>query len=139
MVPRQHLESIGLDAKGQRIYGLANGSEVRMDVTVGQVEFMGEIIGATIVMGEANAERLLGVTALESVGNEVDPRSQTLTRLPFVRLRGFSVGKGPLTKAFFPNHPIADSVFLAPLLAISEGLMVGIRRTIDMTGTALLS
>ena len=57
-----------------------------MDVTVGQVEFMGEIIGATIVMGEANAERLLGVTALESVGNEVDPRSQTLTRLPFVRL-----------------------------------------------------
>ncbi len=88
MVPRQHLECIGLDTKGQRIYGLANGSEVRMDVKVGQVEFMGEIIGATIVMGEANAERLLGVRALESVGIEVDPRSQTLKGLPFLRLRG---------------------------------------------------
>ena len=51
---------------------------------------MGEIIGATIVMGEANAERLLGVRALESVGIEVDPRSQTLKGLPFLRLRGFS-------------------------------------------------
>ena len=88
LVPRQHLECIGLDTKGQRIYGLANGSEVRMDVKVGQVEFMGEIIGATIVMGEANAERLLGVRALESVGIEVDPRSQTLKGLPFLRLRG---------------------------------------------------
>ena len=50
------MESIGLDAKGQRIHGLAN-SEIRMDVTVGEVEFMDEIIGVTILMGEANAER----------------------------------------------------------------------------------
>ena len=50
---------------------------------------MGEIVGATIVFGDADAEPLLGVTALESVGIEVDPQSQTLRRLPSTRLRGF--------------------------------------------------
>ena len=53
-----------------------------MDITVARVEFMGEIVGATIVMGEEGTEPLLGVTALESVGIEVDPLNQTLKRLP---------------------------------------------------------
>lgn len=89
LVPRQHLEGIGLFPLGQRIYGLADGREIRMDVTVARVEFMGEIVGGTIVFGEEDAEPLLGVTALESVGIEVDPHNQTLRRLPSTRLRGF--------------------------------------------------
>ena len=88
LVPRQHLESIGLKPKGQRVYGLADGSEVRMGVTVGQIDFMGDIVGSTIVIGEDDSEPLLGVTALESVGIEVDPRNQRLTRLPSTRLKG---------------------------------------------------
>ena len=87
LVPRQHLESIGLAPKGRRVYELADGSEVRLDITTADVEFMGETVGATIVMGETEAEPLLGVTALESVGIEVDPRNQTLKRLPAVRLK----------------------------------------------------
>ena len=55
-----------------------------MTVTMADVEFMGEIVGST---GDEGSEPLLGVTALESVGIEVDPRNQELTRLPFVRLR----------------------------------------------------
>ena len=89
LVPRQHLESIGLVPEGQRVYELADGSELRMDITAARVEFMGEFVGATIIFGEADAEPLLGVTALESVGIEVDPRNQTLKRLPAVRLKGF--------------------------------------------------
>ena len=88
LVPRPHLEAIGLAPKGQRVYGLADGSEVRMEFTTGDIEFMGEIVGATIVCGEADAEPLLGVTALESVGIEVDPRNQSLRRLPSTRLKG---------------------------------------------------
>ena len=87
LVPRPALEAIGLEPKGQRVYGLADGSEIRMDITTGDVEFMGEIVGATIVMGEAGSEPLLGVTALESVGIEVNPRDQTLKRLPTIRLK----------------------------------------------------
>ena len=91
LVPRKHLEAIGLLPKTQRIYGLADGSEVRLDVTGGEIQFMGETTWGTIVFGEDEAEPLLGVTALESVGIEVDPRNQTLTRLPATRLRGFHV------------------------------------------------
>ncbi len=90
-VPRQHLESIGLVPEGQRRYGLADGSEARLDITGGRIEFMGETTWGTIVFGEKDAEPLLGVTALESVGIEVDPRNQTITRLPATRLRGFQV------------------------------------------------
>ena len=87
LVPRQHLESIGLTPTGYRVYELADGSEVRLGIAAAQVEFMGEFVGATIVFGEPEAEPLLGVTALESVGIEIDPRNQTLKRLPAVRLK----------------------------------------------------
>ena len=97
LVPRQHLESIGLAPKGQRVYELADGSELRMDITVAQVEFMGEFVGATIMFGETDAEPLLGVTALESVGIEVDPRNQALKRLPAVRLKGFQASNSDRT------------------------------------------
>ncbi len=87
LIPRACVVSTGLEPMGQRVYGLADGSEITMDITVGQIEFMGEIVGATIVIGAEDAEPLLGLTALESVGIEVDPRNQQLKRLPSVRLR----------------------------------------------------
>ena len=93
LVPRQRLESIGIVPEGQRIYGLADGSEIRMDIAVARVEFMGEFVGATVIFGDADAEPLLGVTALESVGIEVDPRNQTLSRLPATRLRGIRANR----------------------------------------------
>ena len=76
--------------KGQRSYELADGSEVVLDVTVAEVEFMGETVGATVIFGKDDAEPILGVTALESVGIEVDPRTQRLKRLPAVRLKSSS-------------------------------------------------
>ncbi len=87
LVPRQHLEAIGLKPKGKRMYELADGSELQLDITTADIEFMGEIVGGTIIYGEPNAEPILGVTALESVGIEVDPRNQRLKRLPAVRLK----------------------------------------------------
>ena len=48
---------------------------------------MGEIVGGTIIFGEPGAEPLLGVTALESFGIEVDPTNQRLKILPAVRLK----------------------------------------------------
>lgn len=58
-----------------------------MDITTADVDFMGEIVGGTILFGDANVEPQLGVTALESVGIEVDPNNQRLKRLPAVRLK----------------------------------------------------
>lgn len=88
LVPRPHLEGIGLAPTAQRVYETADGREIRMDVTIGQVEIMGEITGGLIIFGDADAEPLLGVTALESAGIEVDPQNQRLKKLPAVRLKG---------------------------------------------------
>ncbi len=87
LVPRPHLEDIGLRPRGQRIYELADGSELSLDITVAEIELMGEITGGTIIYGEPGVEPLLGVTALESVGIEIDPMNQRLKRLPSVRLK----------------------------------------------------
>ena len=68
LVPRPHLEEIGLRPKGRRVYELADGREITMEITTADIEFMGETVGGTILFGAAGAEPLLGVTALESVG-----------------------------------------------------------------------
>jgi clan AA aspartic protease len=94
LAPRPHLEAIGLEPRGQRVYELADGTELVLDVTVAEIEFMGEIVGGTVIFGDASAEPLLGVTALESVGIEVDPLNQRLKRLPAVRLKGLAWRQG---------------------------------------------
>ena len=87
LVPREHLESIGLKPKAQRIYELADGSELKMDITTADIEFMGDLVGGTIIFGKTGVEPILGVTALESVGIEVDPQNQRLKRMPATRLK----------------------------------------------------
>jgi len=87
-VPRNRLREVGIKPVGKRVHELADGSEMTLEVGVAQVEFMGEAVGATVIFGEEDAEPLLGVTVLESVGIEVDPLNQRLKRLPAVRLKG---------------------------------------------------
>src|SRR5258708_36481654 len=86
-VPGHRLREIGIVPDAKRTYELANGTEIVLDIAVAKVEFMGEVVGATVIFGSDDAEPLLGVTALESVGIEVDPRNQRLKRLPAVRLK----------------------------------------------------
>lgn len=88
LVPRPRPEAIGIEPEGQRVYELADGSAIEMDVAVARIEFMGEFVGGTIIFGDEDTEPLLGVTALESLGVEVDPQNQRLKKLPAVRLKG---------------------------------------------------
>ncbi len=90
LVPRPQLEAVGLKPKGRRSYELADGSEITVDVTTADLEVMGETVGGTILFGEPDAEPLLGVTALESAGMEVDPVNQRLKRLPSIRLKALA-------------------------------------------------
>ena len=95
LVPRCHLEAIGLVAERQRNYELADGTPLKLDITGAMVEFMGDVTWSTIIMGPDDAEPLLGVTALESVGIEVDPLNRTLKRMPAVSLKGGFKPAGP--------------------------------------------
>ena len=95
LVPRPHLEAIGLAPERRRVYELADGSTIAMDIAFGLIEFMGDAVAGTIIFGEPDAEPILGVTALESAGIEVDPVHQRLKKLPAVRLKGL-MGRGVL-------------------------------------------
>lgn len=90
-VPGDKLRAIGIEPVGKRTYELADGTELALEIGVAQVEFMGEVVGTTVIFGKDDAEPLLGVTALESVGIEVDPQNQRLQRLPAVRLKKLTV------------------------------------------------
>ena len=87
LVPRTHLDALGLAPKGRREYALADGRRIERDITTADIEFQGEVVGGTIVYGDDDVEPLLGVAALESGGFEVDPRRQELKRLPAVLLK----------------------------------------------------
>ena len=89
LAPRPHLEAIGLEPAGQRVYQTADGREVTLDIAVARIDVMGEITAGVIIFGDAGAEPLLGVTALESAGLEVDLQNQRLKKLPSVRLKQF--------------------------------------------------
>ena len=86
VVPRSILEGVGLMPRAERVYTLADGGEVSMEHTIGVIELMGEAVGATIVFAD-NAIPLLGATAMQSAGIEVDPRNEQLRRLPSISLR----------------------------------------------------
>ncbi len=87
LVPGNRLQEIGIKPEGKRTYELADGTEVAMNVAGARIEFMGELVWTTVIFGKDDAEPILGVTALESVGIEVDPQNQCLKRLPAVRLK----------------------------------------------------
>lgn len=87
VVPWDRLEAIGIAPERQRVYELADGREATMDIGGARIEFMDELTVGLVVFGAPNSEPLLGVTALESVGVEVDPRNQRLTKLSAVRLK----------------------------------------------------
>ena len=72
LVPRRHLEVIGIEPESRRAYVLANGDKVDIDVAVARIELMGEMVGGTVFFGDDDAKPLLGVTALESLGIEVE-------------------------------------------------------------------
>ncbi len=87
VVPASALAEIGVEPRRQREYELADGSRQQFSIATAELEVMGEIVGGTVVFGPDEAEPLLGCTALESAGLEVDPRNQTLKRLPAIPLK----------------------------------------------------
>ena len=86
VVPRQHLESIGLAPKSRRNYKMADGGEIVTDVAVARIEVLDEVTWGTVIFGAEDALPRLGVAAMQSVGIEVYPRKG----LSAVRLRGYS-------------------------------------------------
>ena len=87
LVPRRHLEAIGIEPDGAEVCLLADGSPMRFDKALARIELMGEYTGTTVLFADDdNAAPLLGVVAIEGLTLEVDPVNQQLRRLPAVHM-----------------------------------------------------
>jgi len=87
LAPATELRKIGVVPVGATVYELADGTVHEYQFGLVQIEFMGEVTAGRVIFGPDDAEPLLGVTALESVGITVDPANRTLKRLPAIPLK----------------------------------------------------
>ena len=87
LAPGDRLRKVGIQPVGKTVYELADGTVHEYEYGLVEISFMGEITAGRIIFGPDNAEPLLGVTALESVGITVDPANRTLKRLPAIPLK----------------------------------------------------
>lgn len=87
LAPAGQLRKIGVKPVGKTAYELADGSLEEYQFGLVEISFMGEVTAGRVIFGPNDAEPLLGVTALESVGIVVDPTNRTLKRLPAIPLK----------------------------------------------------
>jgi clan AA aspartic protease len=87
LAPAGALERAGIEPVGTTVYELADGSIREYPFGLAQIEFMGEVTAGRVIFGPEDAEPLLGVTALESVGITIDPANRGLKRLPAIPLK----------------------------------------------------
>jgi predicted aspartyl protease len=86
LVPAAELNRIGVRPLGTTAYKL-NGAIQECPFGLVEIAFMGEVTAGRVIFGPDDAEPLLGVTALESVGITIDPATRTLKRLPAIPLK----------------------------------------------------
>ena len=77
VISRSYLESIDLKPVEKRVFRVFGG-EVEREIGIAEIELMGRRGGITIIFGEEKDISILGVTALEALGLEVDPIKNTL-------------------------------------------------------------
>ncbi len=87
LVPGAELRKIGVHPVAKTVYELANGAIEEYEYGLAEISFMGEVTAGRIIFGPDEAEPLLGVTALESVGITIDPASRRPKRLPAIPLK----------------------------------------------------
>lgn len=87
LAPAAELRNAGIEPVGRTMYELADGTLEEYDFGLAEISFMGELTAGRIIFGLDSAEPILGVTALESVGITIDPRTRRLKRLPAIPLK----------------------------------------------------
>ena len=87
LVPASELTRIGVLPVGKTAYELADGTVQEYSFGLVEIAFMDEITAGRVIFGPDNAEPILGVTALESVGLTIDPANRTIKRLPAIPLK----------------------------------------------------
>lgn len=85
VINKNILESIGLKPVEKRKFK-AFGGEIEREIGIAEIELMGRKGGITVIFGENKDPAILGVTALEALGLEVDPIKNTLKEATLLML-----------------------------------------------------
>jgi len=86
VIPANILNELGIKLLSKRRFTLANGETIERDIG-GALYRVGEYGGhAPVIFGEEGDRWLLGVTALEAMGLQVDPVSQQLKPIELLLL-----------------------------------------------------
>jgi clan AA aspartic protease len=86
LAPAEELHKVGIRPVGKTAYELANGQVEEYEFGLAEIRFMGEVTAGRVIFGPDNAEPILGVTALESVGITI-AATRTLKKLPAIPLK----------------------------------------------------
>ena len=87
LVPGSELRRLGVRVIDRRRYELAGGGVREYDIGLARVELLDGMTAGRIVFGPDDAEPLLGMVMLESLGFTIDPVTQMLKRLPLLPLK----------------------------------------------------
>ena len=87
LVPASELRRLGVRVIDRRRYELADGGVREYEIGLARVELLDEMTAGRIVFGPDDAEPLLGMVMLESLGFTIDPVTQMLKRLPLLPLK----------------------------------------------------
>jgi predicted aspartyl protease len=86
VIPRDILEALGVGSIGKnRFKGF--GGVVSREVANVLMRYRDSVAGVTVVIGEGNDPAIMGVTALESLGYQVDPVTGKLNPSEMLLLR----------------------------------------------------
>jgi len=73
VVSKKVLEELDIRKRGKRKFKLANGRVVEREVGIIEIEVKKTVAYTTVFFGEESDTQVLGVTALEELGMQVDP------------------------------------------------------------------
>lgn len=78
VVPRKILTSIGIETLGKRTLRLHGGQLVEPERGAALIQYHEAKAGITLIFAEENDTAVLGKTALEALGYQVDPATRQL-------------------------------------------------------------
>lgn len=85
VIPRPVLAQLGIQPQAERLFK-GFGGIVRRQIAVAQFLYQGDFAGASVVFGEVGDTPVLGVTALEALGYQVDPVNERIVRVESLML-----------------------------------------------------
>ncbi len=78
------LREIGVEPTGKRRFKTIEGRIIEREISEAVIEFMGEKATCIVVFGMEDDAEVLGLTALENLGLEIDPVTRELRKVEAV-------------------------------------------------------